>query len=412
MYRISFESLRDIGKIRKNNEDFVRIDTELQAFCVADGVGGEAAGEVASRMACDGVIAELKERRDEIRKFAQDSTPESRQSILKILQESVERTCAKIFLDAQSNPKHAGMSSTLEVALLVGNHVLTAHVGDSRTYLIRGSEVHQLTEDHKVGVQMVKQGVWTIDQAKRSSYSNTLTRAMGGQEFVEVDVGQVELMPHDRFLLCTDGLYEDLDSEEMLKLNQRGTPLKQSLQALQMRAYARGARDNLSGILFECAPEAVSARGEVDAENKLKTLKHVHLFRYLNYAELNKVLGMTRAIRVSSRGVLIREGDQGKEMFIILSGSVSVEKGGKEVAVLQAGKMVGEMSIIDQAPRSASVIAREATEVLAISRESFVAFMRKESQISVKVLWAMAVELNQNLRKTTEKLIGKPVITD
>lgn len=407
MYRISFESLRDVGKVRKNNEDFVRIDNELQAFCIADGVGGEAAGEVASQMACDGVIEELKLRRDEIRRFTQDSTPESRQNILKILQESVERTCAKIYKDAQSNFKHAGMSSTLEVALLARNYVLTAHVGDSRIYLIRGNSVHALTEDHKVGVQMVKQGVWTLDQAKRSSYSNTLTRAMGGQEFVEVDVGQIELMPHDRFLMCTDGLYDGIADDEILKLNQRTVSLKQSLQALQSRAYDRGARDNLSGILFECTTDESSVQGEVDAESKLKTLKHVHLFRYLNYAELNKVLGMTRAIRVASRGVLIREGDQGKEMFVILSGSVLVQKGGKEVAVLSAGQMVGEMSIIDQAPRSATVIALESTEVLAMSRESFVAFMRKESQISVKVLWAMAVELNQNLRKTTEKWIGK-----
>lgn len=408
MYRISFESLRDIGKVRKNNEDFVRIDPDLQVFCVADGVGGEAAGEVASRMACDGVIAELKQRKSEIIQFAQNPSPESRDGVLKILQASVEQTCAAIYKEAQATPKYSGMSSTLEVAMLLGNHVLTAHVGDSRTYLIRGNEVHQLTEDHKVGVQMVKQGVWTLEQAKRSSHSNTLTRAMGGQEFVEVDLGQIELMPNDRFLICTDGLCDELQEAELVKLNSvSGLSLKQSIQSLQARAYSRGARDNLSGVLFECANETPQAQGAANAEGKLKTLKHVHLFRYLNYAELNKVLGMTRAIRVSDRGSLIKEGDQGKEMFVLLSGSVSVQKAGKEVAVLQAGQMVGEMSIIDQAPRSASVIAREVTEVLAISRESFVAFMRKESQISVKVLWAMAVELNQNLRKTTERLIGK-----
>ena len=237
MTRWRYAAATDTGLVRDLNEDAIFVDDSLAV--VADGMGGHAAGEVASAMAVHLLVDE----------FAHRPTVEG-------LQSAIEAANSRIIADARDTPEHFGMGTTvIAVGLTEDAHGATSatlfNVGDSRAYQLRDGALRQLSEDHSVAEEWVRMGRLTSEEAAVHPRRHQLTRTLGVEETVEVDVMSVIASPGDRLLLCSDGLSNELSPETIAQLASAPVPLEEAVGALIDAARSAGGRDNISAILLE-----------------------------------------------------------------------------------------------------------------------------------------------------------------
>jgi serine/threonine protein phosphatase PrpC len=400
----------DVGKKRDHNEDYLLLEPELGLYVVCDGMGGHAAGEVASEHAATTVHRVIGENRPILDAFKEKDSPETREKLIGLVEKSVQQACGEIFNMAQGDSGQHGMGTTLIMMLVVGDKGLMGHVGDSRLYMTRQGQIHQLSEDHSYCTEMIKRGKMTREQARNSPYANVITRAVGIQESVQVDTLLFDILPGDTFLLCSDGLcgYTE-DPNELAEF--LSTPEHDTLpQKLIDLANERGGKDNITAVIVRGVSDAddkeVEEARASEVNLKLDTLKKIPLFRYLTYQELVKVLNITYLETYDAGQTVIKEGEAGEELYIVLAGRVTVSTDGTDIVDLQPGVHFGEMALVDQSPRSATIKAKESTRLLVVQRRSFYTLIRKEPVLAVKLLWSFVQVLSRRLRDTNEQLSG------
>ena len=247
MARYRSAARTDVGMKREHNEDSFLVNEDLGLYVVCDGMGGHAGGETASRLAVQTIEKELlsaKLRPDD--PFASDA-PLTESPLAGALREAVEGACAAVFRTSRSNPELAGMGTTCISLLVKNGHALIGHVGDSRAYLVRGEDVWQLSEDHSLVNEQVRAGLLTADEARFSRLKNIITRSVGFEEDVLVDVMGIETRAGDRFLLCSDGLSNLIEPGE-IRDALVGTDLVEVPQKLIELANSRGGDDNITVV--------------------------------------------------------------------------------------------------------------------------------------------------------------------
>lgn len=402
-------SKTDVGRKRAHNEDVFHVDPDLGLYMVCDGMGGHAAGEVASAKAVEVVKTEIAKARSVLDDFAQKDTPATREKLISLVERAIQKACLDINTMASTDSGKGGMGTTLCMVLFVGQTGVMGHVGDSRLYMARGGQLHQLSEDHSYVNEMIKRGKMSKEDAKRSPYGNVITRAVGIQPSVQVDTLLFDVIPGDTYLLCSDGLhgYMEDNAELLQELTAKdGQTIPDRFIDI---ANERGGKDNITAVVMR-APSDSQATGEVaraeEVNLKLETLKKIPLFRHLTYQELVKVLNITYLEVFEAGRDVVKEGVEGEELYVILSGRVVVMKGGQELVELHPGVHFGEMALVDQSPRSATVRARDNTRVLVIGRKQFYTLIRKEPVLAVKLLWSFVQVLSHRLRETNEQLQG------
>ncbi len=240
----------DVGMKRDHNEDSLLVNEDLGLFVVCDGVGGHAGGETASRLAVQTIEKELisaKLRPDD--PFSVRA-PLAESPLAVALREAVEGACAAVFRTSRANPELAGMGTTCISLLVHEDQAILGHVGDSRAYLVRDGEVWQLSEDHSLVNEQVRAGLLTLEEARHSRLKNIITRSVGFEEDVLVDVLGIETRAGDRFLLCSDGLSNLVEIDEIRDaLAQRD--LAEVPQALIELANSRGGDDNITVVAIQ-----------------------------------------------------------------------------------------------------------------------------------------------------------------
>ena len=238
----------DVGMKRDHNEDSFLIREDLGLCVVADGMGGHAGGELASSIAVrtieDGVLAARKVLED-AEKF---DGPIENSPVAKLIAESVQKACFNIFSKAQERRELQGMGTTTIGFLAHGKHVFIAHVGDSRAYLMREGRILQLSEDHTLVNEQHRAGLITEQQAKQSRFKNNITRSVGFEETVAVDVIAVEARQGDCYLLCSDGLSNLVKDEEINEITGENF-LRQAPELLIDLANKRGGDDNSTVVI-------------------------------------------------------------------------------------------------------------------------------------------------------------------
>jgi len=239
----------DLGRVRTNNEDNLAYDLSSGVFVVCDGMGGQAFGEIASKVAVETVIDFFKVKRD--------SSPTGDQESAELLTEAVHAANRAVRAAEREKADHAGMGTTI-VALRIDGHTATvAHVGDSRAYLFRQVTLSALTEDHSLVAEQVRRGVLTPEQAERSSWQNVLLRAVGSADDIEVDVRKIDCADGDIFLLATDGLTRMLSDQEIASILSSSTDLNLGCERLIAAANTAGGDDNVTCLLVRVAGRAV-----------------------------------------------------------------------------------------------------------------------------------------------------------
>jgi len=247
--RVLSTGLTDVGRRRPHNEDSLLCDDELGLYIVCDGVGGNAKGEVASAESVDLVHSWVKRWKAMMERFIADRTEENANIVRRLLESAVQSACYMVFGMGQLDPRQKGMSSTLSSLLVTGGMGFIAQVGDSRVYLSRGGKVVQLTEDHTLVNFRLKLGLITPEEAANAPGKNVITRAVGHQDYVEVDTLDIETQAGDRFMLCSDGLHGYLDDGELEGMI-NGDRNEVAGRLIGM-ANQRGGRDNITVIVCD-----------------------------------------------------------------------------------------------------------------------------------------------------------------
>ncbi len=324
--------------------------------------------------------------------------------IVSLLEHSVQRACAKIHEEAQADAAKRGMGTTLSAILLLGGQGFIAHVGDSRIYLMRNGRVQQVTEDHTVHNELIKRGKLTREQIEKVAHKNAITRAVGVYERVEVDTLRIEVLPGDTFVLASDGLTGYLDAPEDLRpyLLLEGD---KAAKALIAHANEQGGKDNITAVIVRVGDEgAVDTLRAKRLTLKREALANMPLFGKLSERELLRVMQAVEARAYQDGEVIIREGDKGDELFIVLEGSVRVSRSDQILTRLGAGEHFGEMALIRSVPRSATITAEGPAELIAVRRADFFEILRKEHEIAVKMLWQFLGVLADRLDTTSSEL--------
>lgn len=242
--------LTDIGRRRMSNEDAFLLDNDLGLYVVADGMGGHAAGEVASREAVDTVMGMVRRGYQAVDRFVEEGpNGDNVRAVQRLLESAVQAATYMVFAIAENDPDQRGMGTTVSALLLMETHAVVAQVGDSRIYLVRHGGVYQLTEDHTLVAWQVKQGIISEAEAEMSPHKNVITRAVGSRDYVQVDTQTIEVGPGDVFLLCSDGLHGYLKDEEILDALLAGP--EAAVSRLVDMANARGGRDNITAVVVE-----------------------------------------------------------------------------------------------------------------------------------------------------------------
>lgn len=409
---LTFAAATDVGRQRNHNEDNFLIDKKLRLFLVADGMGGHAAGEIASSIAVHEVRDTIFNNRERIDRYRVDHPGVQTYEILQILESAIQTACSVVHARAQAEPDKRGMGTTATVLLIAGAgdqlRGFIAHVGDSRCYLARQNQCHVLTEDHSLMNELVRRGKLNREQIESSpykQYKNAVTRAVGVYSSVEVDTFDFDILPGDRFLLCSDGMYAYVDEDELPKQLAEGD-VKEVPKKLVDRANAGGGHDNITAVVIRVGQTASAelAPRTTEVTLKLEVLKGMQMFRYLSYKELVRIGGIAEMIELTTDQVVFTEGQPGDSMYVVVSGAVRLAKKDKVVAELGKGQHFGEMSLIDRSTRSLTATATEPTRLVVISRKDFYELIKREPASAVKMLWSFVQVLGTRLRKTTNDL--------
>lgn len=244
----------DTGRTRKNNEDSYLVDDDRRLFAVADGIGGHEGGEVASRMAIEGLSQIIQERfsvSDDTPAHGFSAEGDAVKSALNHAFTLVNKTIRQA---AAGDPALFGMGTTMTALLCRETTAYLAHVGDSRAYRLRSGVLTQVSEDHTVVAEQMRAGLLTAQQARTTSYRHVITRALGIDTEIAVDQRAIEVRPDDTFLLCTDGLTEMVEDAQIREILSNALP-REAAELLVREANARGGADNITVVVVQVQRE-------------------------------------------------------------------------------------------------------------------------------------------------------------
>jgi serine/threonine protein phosphatase PrpC len=263
----------DVGLIREHNEDnflvadvtaglrsndgkeplHVKLGDKGTLLLVCDGMGGAAAGEVASQMAVDSIYEALEA-----------SEPQTRDAFARLVRRAVELANERIFIQSRDNQSERGMGTTCTVAALVDSTLVVGQIGDSRCYILRDGKLAQVTKDQSLAWQLIEAGAMTPEEAKAFEHANIILQALGVQERVEVVLSQVDLRKGDVALLCSDGLHGPVSDDELLAVLVMETDLEKAAQALIQKALDRDGPDNITVVLARFGGESLKPAAPED----------------------------------------------------------------------------------------------------------------------------------------------------
>lgn len=398
---LRFHARTDVGLKRKHNEDSLLAAEEFGVFVVADGVGGRKAGELASAITVNTFQSYAPQLKASLDAYAADANSETRNAVLRLLDQVANAASSRVY-DAATATGRQGMTTTLVAACIGGGGAFVVHVGDSRAYLVRDGRLRQLTEDHSMVNELIRQGSMTREQAATSRYRNVITRAVGLYPNVRADTLHVELLDGDRILLCSDGLSDLVHPTRILELAQQ-TNLTSSVDNLVQSALDEGGRDNITVVVVE--PEAVLQAEQVAA--RAKAMENLFLFEDLPFQARLRVGRIVDELFIRPGETVVNQGDVGNTLYVVVQGEVSVIVDGQEVATIQEGGHFGELALVDTEPRSATIVANGFGHLLSVERDALREFCMQEPALGNLLNWKLIATLGQRLRNTNQQLSKK-----
>lgn len=387
----------DIGRKRDRNEDAFLVDNDLGLYLVCDGLGGHAAGEIASKRAAEMVKQIVEREQTMVEELRDESVPDSR--IIRFIESVVQGVCAEIHRLAGSRPEYSKMATTLTALLVLGDRAVMGHVGDSRLYIVRDGEAYQLSDDHTFANDMLRMGILDEQKARDSQYAHALTRSVGTHEIVMVDTLLFDLLPDDLLVLCTDGFsrYLELPSDLAGLVDASGRHATPS--RLVQWASDRGGIDNISVVLVEASlgDDDDEELRRSSAKKRMAVLKHMPPFRDLFLRELMRVASTIEVSDIGKGEIVMQQGAPCADYCLVLKGSMSLDRSGCEPRMLKSGDTFGLEALLGDRPALATVRAAEDSRLLRIPRAKFDRICHHRPRMGQKIFRHLGAELAARL---------------
>lgn len=399
--------LSDVGRVREKNEDNMLIEDEFGLYVVSDGMGGHSAGEVASALATSCVMREIAARRvelDEMRKGDED-----RDQLEEIAGEAVRAACREVYRQGKKKNRK-GMGCTLTMLLVVGSKAVMAHVGDTRLYLCRDGKVSQLSTDHTMANELAIAGVIDQDAIHDHHYAHVLTRAVGTNEHVMADTLVMDILPGDRFVICSDGLTEYIESERWLGRQLHANEFDAISEELVSYANAAGGQDNITVLTVSIEADEpeyhIADEMSVDLHGKFDALESVFLFEGLSMELLTRVLDRCEVNDYKKKSLIISEGDPIARLMVVLEGNIEVSRGGESDGELHSGDHVGATTLLSPRRAGASLTALGDCRIMILKRDPFWKLVRERPWLGVGLLERLGRRLSLDLDRSIEQREG------
>lgn len=391
----------DIGLGRETNEDRFLVDKQLNMLAVSDGMGGHAAGEVAAKRSLE-IAAEFMRSRGPIEKMARAS-PDGYFRVLQLAEDALEEASRRVYQQASAEAACAGMGATLTMLVVVDDKGIIAHVGDSRLYLLRGQQLHLLTNDHTVAEEMFQAGAISREQANRSPYANALTRAIGTQPAVQVETLLFDLLPSDICLLCSDGLSNYFSDPSEIVSILSDEDLESVADRLVEFAISHGGRDNITAVVGQVDVASTDEPADPQQlQNCLDALASTFLFKGLSLSRLSRVLNIAQISDCPRGQSILSSGDRCEGLYVVLDGSFSVTCPGVAVEELVRGGCYGAECLLLTRPSPASIVARSSGRMLYIPGADFDRLTRRQPKLGRNLLRRLGEHLSQKLHKQSD----------
>lgn len=390
----------DVGLKRRHNEDALLSIPESGLFVVADGVGGRKAGEIASALVVEAFQDQCDALQTAVEAYAALPGRDTRNAVLQLLDEITNAASATIYESAAATNRQ-GMTTTIVAAVVGGGAAFVSHVGDSRAYLLRDGQLRQLTEDHSLLNYMLNEGGLQPGD-DLPTHRNVITRAVGLYPTVRTDTLHIDMLEGDRLLLCSDGLSDMVDPAVILREMSR-SDLSATVDGLIQSALEGGGKDNITAIVVE--PEAVLEAESVAA--RARAMERLFLFADLPFHARLRV-GRIVSERMFEQGeTIVQQGEIGDTLYVVVQGTVTVVVDGKEVAKLTEGEHFGELALVDDQPRSATIVAQERTHLLSIERNALREYCVMEPAVGNVIVWKLLASLANRLRNTNQMMTNE-----
>jgi protein phosphatase len=390
------------GKSRQSNEDSWLIDPELQLCVVSDG-STHLQGGACSDWVCKGIQRHIQENKRLLDAHHRTGSSADRQALLELVRQSIETVSAALYLETQTRSEMKGVIATACVALFSQGYAFIGHLGDSRAYSVKDGVFQLLTRDHTYLTALLAEGR-TLEDARRVAYADNLSAAMGHQPLARASVQVRELARDERIMLCTDGIsdffgHSNFRAAEWAKLGI--TPLA---EALRDYALGKNVRDNLTAITIEWhAQKQETPKPTKDVLTKLSTVSGIRLFQHFGEHSLMKLLSLSDTRELAQGEVLIRRGEILNEMFIVMSGELSIDLGkGPIQATVKKGEVVGEMSLFEGSLPSATLTALTPATVLTFHRDQLFQAMKEDIEFTARLELGLLQAVIRRLRERTE----------
>lgn len=393
----------DTGRSRESNEDVFLADDDLQLYIACDGMGGHAAGEVAADLATRTVGEFIGGRRDEI-----DAAISARatEPVVELVKEAIRYASHRV-LEAAEEDQRQGMGCAMTLVLIAGSRAVMGHVGDTRLYLIRDAEAHQLSTDHTVTAELVRSGVIAATDAEGHPYAHVLSRAVGTHDSVLVDTHVIDVEPGDRFLLCSDGFAQYVTGSKRLAEQVLALDLDREPRELVELANEAGGSDNITvvvvGVDRPDGATGTTERGE--AQVQIDALGSAFLFAKLDFAQLTRVLEETTDADYKAGDVVLSAGDPCSSLFIVTSGAFEVVRPDGHCEVLELGDCVGATTLLAPRASRASLRCRDRGSLLRLERDALFGLARKRPWLGVALLERLGKRVGHELEQLRE---GRP----
>lgn len=391
--QIDSAALSDIGKHRTQNEDYQLVDEDLGLYIVCDGMGGHAAGEVASSQAAEMTAEKIREHATEIDDVV--TKPGGHFKMVKIVEDAVRVACRHLYAMACSDRKYAGMGTTLTLLMIRDNKAILAHAGDSRLYLVRDRELHLLSNDHTLAEELVHQSSTPVDPDVYNKFSNVLTRSLGPQESVEVETLLFDVLPDDRYLICSDGLSnyftDDAELVEYMLDSEIYSIPKQLIEA----ANDRGGKDNITCIVLNASANESTPISE--AKRYLGLLKTTFLFQNLSLERLMQLVSISAVQSCERDRWVIEKGDERSGLYIIVEGQCRIAQADGNVEAVAEGFCFGETALSRGGKYLIQVRAITDVKLLHICRTDFHSLTRRYPKLGRQLMDNLIDHLSSQL---------------
>ena len=399
------DGISDVGLVRKNNEDSFLIDKEIGLSIVCDGVGGHKGGEYASRETAKLCQKSLRENQKVIKNFLDNANESNAYQVQRLIDHAINLSCQRVWQMGREEGELQGMGTTIVLTLILGKKCFLAHVGDSRAYLFRNSDLIQMTEDHSLVMEMFKNGLIQADQLEKHPDKNILSRAIGMSKRAKVDQVFFDLYQGDTIVLCTDGVTDLISNEEIknhcevLSTDEYSTT--KIGNTLVGEANKRGGKDNSTVVCIRLSEGESNKR----ILEKTEALKRISLFENYTYKELVKLLNIAKVRNYKKGDIVIQKGDAGQELFVSLKGTIGVYSQSVLLNTIGKHEYFGEMALIRDELRSANLVANDDCRVLIFPKASFIKLLSENPGMESKTLWRFLEVLSNRVVKKDRDIL-------